>query len=148
MQNTNSYNDLEEGWKSELQRLYVNYFYQRQNNLWRDLAMQKLPMMQQTTDMLVCGEDLGMIPDCVQDVLDRLSILGLRIQRMPKDPKEKLENPHSYPYLTVCSPSVHDTSTIRGWWEEDRSSAKLLGILSFFFFFLTLFFFLTIQFKL
>ena len=84
-------------------------------------------MMQQTTNMLVCGEDLGLIPDCVQGVLDELSVLGLRIQRMPKDPKEEVENPLQYPYLTVCSPSVHDTSTLRGWWEEDRHQAKLLA---------------------
>jgi len=61
-----------------------------------------------------------MIPACVQGVLDELSMLGLRIQRMPKDPKIEIDHPATYPYMTVCTPSVHDTSTLRGWWEEDR----------------------------
>lgn len=63
--------------------------------------------------MLVCGEDLGMVPACVQGVLDALSILGLRIQRMPKDDKLQFDNPAHYPYLSVATPSVHDTSTLR-----------------------------------
>lgn len=63
--------------------------------------------------MLVCGEDLGMVPACVQGVLDALSILGLRIQRMPKDDKLLFDHPVHYPYLSVATPSVHDTSTLR-----------------------------------
>lgn len=31
--------------------------------------------------MLVCGEDLGMVPKCVPPVLELIGILGLRIQR-------------------------------------------------------------------
>jgi len=82
--------------------------------------------------MMCCGEDLGMIPACVESVIDELSILGLRIQRMPKDPKQDFEDTWKYPYMTVCSPSVHDTSTLRGWWEENydgtqRYFAQMLG---------------------
>jgi len=87
-------------------------------------AYEKLPVMQRTTDMLVCGEDLGMIPACVQGVLDTLHILGLRIQRMPKDIKNDFDLTQSYTYLTVATPSVHDTSTLRGWWEEDRKATQ------------------------
>eukprot|EP00483_Globobulimina_turgida_P007805 UN07820 len=70
--------------------------------------------------MLICGEDLGMIPDCVPPVMDDLSLLGLRLQRMPADNKLDFYHPDSYQYLTVNTTSSHDCSTLRGWWEEDR----------------------------
>jgi 4-alpha-glucanotransferase len=66
-----------------------------------------------STKMLCCGEDLGMVPACVSGVMNRLNILGLRIQRMPGDPKVDFWHPADYPYLTVCTPAVHDTSTLR-----------------------------------
>jgi 4-alpha-glucanotransferase len=64
-------------------------------------------------EMLCCGEDLGMVPACVIPIMNHLRILGLRIQRMPDDPKKEFMHPGSYGYLTVCTPSVHDTSTLR-----------------------------------
>ena len=70
--------------------------------------------------MLVCGEDLGMVPTCVPDVMRRLGILSLEIQRMPKDPSKEFFHPADAPYMSVVTPSTHDMSTIRGWWEEDR----------------------------
>ena len=70
--------------------------------------------------MLICGEDLGMVPECVPDVMKQLGMLSLEIQRMPKDPKKAFFHPADAPYLSVVTPSTHDMSTIRGWWEEDR----------------------------
>ena len=70
--------------------------------------------------MLVCGEDLGMVPDCVPGVMKTLAILSLEIQRMPKDPARLFFHPNDAPYLSVVTPSTHDMSTIRGWWEENR----------------------------
>jgi len=121
MHKSRSFAELPNWQRDRLYELYVDYFYRRQDDEWAKKALEKLPMMQQTTNMLVCGEDLGMIPACVQGVLDALSILGLRIQRMPKNPKADFDDPRTYPYLTVATPSVHDTSTIRGFWEEDRA---------------------------
>ena len=69
--------------------------------------------------MLVCGEDLGMVPDCVPWVMDQLQILSLEIQRMPKNPKHEFGHVWEYPYRSVCIISTHDMSTLRGWWEED-----------------------------
>lgn len=69
--------------------------------------------------MLVCGEDLGMIPACVHPVMEELGIIGLRIQRMPSEPDCEFGDPGLYPYMTVASPSSHDTSTTRAWYEED-----------------------------
>jgi 4-alpha-glucanotransferase len=74
--------------------------------------------------MLICGEDLGMVPACVEGVMHELGILSLFIQRMPKDPKREFFHPADCPYLSVCTPSSHDMSTIRGWWEEGRDRTQ------------------------
>ena len=74
--------------------------------------------------MLVCGEDLGMVPHCVPEVMKQLGILSLEIQRMPKKERAEFFHPNDAPYLSVVSPSTHDMSTIRGWWEEDRTVIK------------------------
>ena len=86
--------------------------------------MWKLPPLINSADMLVCGEDLGMIPACVSAVIDSLQILSLEIQRMPKDPKAEFGNTAFYPYLSVATTSTHDMSGIRAWWEEDREKTQ------------------------
>ena len=74
--------------------------------------------------MLVCGEDLGMVPHCVPDVMKQLGILSLEIQRMPKYLGIEFFHPDNAPYLSVVSPSTHDMSTIRSWWEEDAGRSQ------------------------
>lgn len=86
--------------------------------------MKKLPQLTQSTRMLVCGEDLGMIPDCVAWVMNDLRILSLEIQRMPKNPAEEFGRLNEYPYRSVCTFSTHDMSTLRGWWEEDYQQTQ------------------------
>ena len=105
--------------KEAFNRLYNHYYYQRHNNFWYQEAMKKLPVLTESTDMLVCGEDLGMVPDCVPWVMDKLQIVSLEIQRMPKNPKHEFGHVWEYPYRSVCTISTHDMSTLRGWWEED-----------------------------
>jgi 4-alpha-glucanotransferase len=56
--------------------------------------------------------------------MNDLGILSLEVQRMPKDPKVEFGNPAHYPYLSVATPSSHDTSTLRGWWEEERQRTQ------------------------
>ena len=118
---TLSFRYLDEHTRRQLDELYVNYFFRRQDNFWRQEAMQKLPALKRVTNMLVCGEDLGLVPDCVPDVMKQLGILSLEIQRMPKDNSKVFFHPNDAPYLSVVTPSTHDMSTIRGWWEEDKS---------------------------
>lgn len=113
------YRSLNDWEKSAFNRLYDHYYYHRHNEFWREQAMNKLPQLTQSTRMLVCGEDLGMIPDCVAWVMNDLRILSLEIQRMPKDPAQEFGHPEWYPYRSVCTISTHDMSTLRGWWEED-----------------------------
>jgi 4-alpha-glucanotransferase len=124
METTSSFRYLDWNLQKQLRDLYTNYFYQRQDAFWKKEAMKKLPLLKRSTNMLVCGEDLGMVPSCVPEVMKETGILSLEIQRMPKDIKREFFNPASAPYLSVVTPSTHDMSTIRGWWEEDRSKTQ------------------------
>ena len=107
--------------KYRYDQLSEEFFWRRHDDFWRDSAMQKLPALLRSTGMLSCGEDLGMIPNCVASVMDDLNILSLEIQRMPKDPKDAFGHPERYPYWCVCATGTHDTSPLRAWWEEDRA---------------------------
>lgn len=100
---------------------------QSQNALWEQNAMKLLSVLAKETDMLVCAEDLGAVPPCVPTVLNKLNILSLRIERWARNwnvqysPYYDMEE---YPRLSVCATSCHDTSTLRGLWNEpdfDRS---------------------------
>lgn len=124
MQKISSFNNLDEHTKYQLKDLYVNYFYRRQDEFWRKQALQKLPSLKASTNMLICGEDLGMVPACVPEIMYESGILSLEIQRMPKDPEKEFFHPNDAPYLSVITPSTHDMSTIRGWWLEDRSKTQ------------------------
>lgn len=121
---TRSYQELDEGTRAKLNEIYVDYFYHRQEEFWKEKAMVKLPAIKNATNMLICGEDLGMVPSNVPDVMNGLGILGLAIQRMPSNSETEFWHPSDTPYMSVCSPSCHDMSTIRGWWEEDREKTQ------------------------
>ncbi|ONM60893.1 4-alpha-glucanotransferase DPE2 [Zea mays] len=127
LEDTSSFRDLDEHshWtsfysKNILRRLYYNYYFVRQENLWRQNALKTLPVLLNSSDMLACGEDLGLIPACVHPVMQELGLIGLRIQRMPSEPNLEFGIPSQYSYMTVCAPSCHDCSTLRAWWEEDE----------------------------
>lgn len=105
-------------------RLYNDFFYHRHNDFWYGKAMWKLPPLLDATGMLACGEDLGMIPDCVPAVMHQLEILSLEIQRMPKDPKSEFGDTWHYPYFSVCTSSTHDMGGIRAWWEGDPAQSQ------------------------
>ncbi|MCB0519717.1 MAG: 4-alpha-glucanotransferase [Lewinellaceae bacterium] len=119
---TRSYKDLGEQEQHIFDRLYDDYFFKRHDEFWKQQALRKLPALLQATNMLICGEDLGMIPHSVPGVMKDLNILSLEIQRMPKG-SATFGEPAEYPYTSVCSPSCHDMPTIRGWWENDYGTA-------------------------
>ena len=106
--------------RAAFDRLYDDFFYHRNNEFWKEKAMQKLPALLDSTGMLACGEDLGMIPATVPQVMSDLRILSLEIQRMPKSVDETFAHPANYPYLSVCTTSTHDMNPVRAWWEEDK----------------------------
>lgn len=120
-QYTYAYSCLDEYRRRAFDRLYDDFFYRRHNAFWKESAMKKLPSLLTATGMMACGEDLGMIPACVPEVMSEYSILSLEIQRMPKDPQREFADTASYPYYSVCATSTHDMNPIRAWWEEDRA---------------------------
>lgn len=105
--------------KEPFNRLYNDYYYRRNNQFWYREAAKKLPNLVQATRMLVCAEDLGMVPDCVPWIMDEHKILSLEIQSMPKDPKVRFGYLSRNPYRSVSTISTHDMPTLRQWWDED-----------------------------
>ncbi|MGI4870379.1 MAG: 4-alpha-glucanotransferase [Janthinobacterium lividum] len=100
--------------------IYVDFFFRRHEEFWREQGLVKLPPVRYATNMLIAGEDLGMVPASVPGVMHQLGILGLNIQRMPGNPATEFGHPNDAPYLSVVTTGSHDMSTLRGWWEEDR----------------------------
>ena len=121
---TSSFNHLNKSTQNKLHELYDDYFFKRQDAAWEKEAMKKLPMLKRSTNMLICGEDLGLVPSCVPHVMYQLGMLSLEVQRMPKANHKTFFHPYDAPYLSVVTPSSHDTSTIRGWWEEDPAKTQ------------------------
>ncbi len=116
--NTESYAYLSDWEKKAIYDLYHDYFFRRQDHLWYEKAMEKLPMILNATKMLICGEDLGMVPACVPVVMDELAIVALKVQRMPSD-NIPFYNPKHAGYMNVVTASSHDSSTLRQWWKEN-----------------------------
>ena len=119
-----AYAQLSEDQKYHFNQLYNDYFYRRNNQFWYTEAMKKLPKLTQATHMLVCAEDLGMVPDCVPWVMNELRILSLEIQSMPKDPTTRFGHLSRNPYRSVDTISTHDMATLRQWWDEDEERTQ------------------------
>lgn len=124
VQNDYAFRRLSDQEKEAFNHLYEHYYYQRHNEYWYAQAMNKLPILTQCTPMLVCGEDLGMVPGCVPWVMNNLQILSLEVQRMPKVFGREFGRVSDYPYLSVCTIGTHDMSTLRGWWKEDPAASE------------------------
>jgi len=124
IEGTSSFQSLDDKTKKILRELYVDYFFIKQNDAWEKEALAKLPNLKRATNMLICGEDLGLVPACLPEVMKQLGILSLEVQRMPKANNTLFFNPKDAPYLSVVTPSSHDTSTLRGWWEEDAAKTQ------------------------
>ena len=118
------YHQLSDADKESFNRLYDDYFYRRNTHFWYREAMTKLPRLIEATRMLVCAEDLGMVPDCVPWVINDLRILSLELQSMPKQMGREFGNVSQYPYRSVCTVGSHDMPTLRMWWDEDESRAE------------------------
>ncbi len=99
-------------------KLYESYFSTRQNDLWKEEAMKRLPAIVNRVPMLCCAEDLGILPACLPEVTDKLNMLRLEIQRMPKEEGVLFSDTAKNPYLSVTMPGTHDMSVLRAWWKE------------------------------
>jgi len=121
---TLSFSALNQIEKESCKQLNRVYFSDEEEALWRETGMERLKIFKDASTMEICAEDLGMIPRCTEKVLEELGFLRLHIQRMPRNPKEEFSLPSEYEYLSVCSPSNHDTSTLRMWWKEDPEKTQ------------------------
>ncbi|MCF0244108.1 MAG: 4-alpha-glucanotransferase [Bacteroidaceae bacterium] len=122
---TDFYNSLPDYERRAYWNLRSDFFYKRHNQFWYDEAMKKMPKLIDATRMLVCAEDLGMVPDCVPWVMNELKILSLELQTMPKDPNVRFGHLSRNPYRSVCTISSHDMPTMRMWWDEDYNRTQL-----------------------
>jgi len=100
--------------KKSFNALYETFFYKRNNDLWYNNAMKKLQQIMAASNMLACGEDLGMLAEPVRKCMADLKILSLELQIMPKNNTD-FADPATFPYLSVCSTSTHDSETLRMW---------------------------------
>lgn len=113
--------------KEAFDSLYEDFFYHRNDKLWKKEAYEKLPALTKASKMLVCGEDLGMIPNTVPEVMKNLAIFSLEVARMPKLLGEEIGNSYKYAYASVSTFSTHDMSTIRGWWSENKAQRQAIS---------------------
>ena len=118
------YMELNQADRYAFDQLYWHFFYRRHTEFWKLQAYKHLTPLVACTDMLVCGEDLGMIPDSVPEVMNKLQILSLEIERMPKTSNRDFADMFSLPYHSVCTTSTHDMTPIRNWWKEDREKTQ------------------------
>lgn len=125
MMDTESYKSLESMDREMLKNAYIDYFFQRQNKYWLNAGREKLEAICRSTRMLICAEDLGMVPEMVGPLLHELEILTLQVQRMPARINQHFANPSKAPYLSVVMPSTHDMSPLRAWWQEAHVNREL-----------------------
>ena len=105
-------------------RIYNSYFFERHNGFWAHHAMMLLSEILQDTRMMVCAEDLGLLPASVPHVLDALRILTLEVQSLPKDYGTEFAHLEANPYRSVATISTHDMSPLRLWWEENMGRTQ------------------------
>jgi 4-alpha-glucanotransferase len=105
--------------KDAFMRLYNNYYFQRHSFFWGQHAMRRLSAIMRGSHMLLCAEDLGMLPDCVEPVLNELRILTLEIQQLPKQQGFEYAHLEANPIRSVCTISTHDMPSLRQWWQEN-----------------------------
>ncbi|MBO7305792.1 MAG: 4-alpha-glucanotransferase, partial [Bacteroidales bacterium] len=122
--NTEQYKWLPWGQDECYNRLSDYYFYHRHNDFWYRNAVKKLQQLIASTNMLACGEDLGMLNESVERCMRNLKILSLELMIMPKQFGVKYGNPQQYPYLSVCTTSTHDCETLRMWLAKDKEDGS------------------------
>jgi 4-alpha-glucanotransferase len=102
-------------------------------DLWASTGKRLLGALAKAVPMLPCAEDLGSVPECVPKVLQELGILGLRVFRWARRWNESGQ-PYTpladYPELSVACPSVHDSSSIREWWEVEADRERTWSFVS------------------
>ncbi|MDR1287171.1 MAG: 4-alpha-glucanotransferase [Treponema sp.] len=128
-----AYASLEEGERSRLEILLEKRRAESEK-IWEDHGQKLLAVLTANSSMLPCAEDLGAVPACVPRVLEKLSILGLRVVRWFRKWDEEGQpyiHFEDYPELSICTPAVHDSSTVREWWEQEADQEAFAGFIGF-----------------
>lgn len=114
---THLFKSWSESCREHWRALSYEYYYKKHNELWKNTALERIVPLLGSTDMLVCAEDLGMIPATVPEVLNELEILSLDLERMPKSVSVNgWVSPKLLPYNSICTTSTHDMPPLRAWW--------------------------------
>jgi 4-alpha-glucanotransferase len=121
---TESFINLEESVRHNLDQVYIDHFYKRHEDFWCEKAMKRVPEIIYSTEMLSCGDDLGRIPGCVPGILKELGILSLEVQRVSKDPDVEFGHLSDAPYLSVCSTSTNAMGGLKDWWRDDPERSQ------------------------
>ncbi|HBG65389.1 MAG TPA: 4-alpha-glucanotransferase [Treponema sp.] len=99
----------------------------KEDALWKQQALSVLTPICAASKMTACAEDLGVSLACMPDVLKELSILSLKVVRWTRE-WGKDGQPYipfeEYPAQSVCTTSVHDSPTLRQWWDNEKQSAE------------------------
>lgn len=130
IQDHKNYQDLTPIQQQKALKIRDDYYYNRNEALWRQTAIERLSNVMAASDLLICGEDLGVLPKSIQEVLQSLEILSLEVLRMPKKLGRDFVLPHDIPELSVFTTSTHDMPSLRAWWasltdDEQWALAKL-----------------------
>ena len=93
-------------------------------NTWKEHGAYILSLMLKNTKILLCAEDLGVIPKACTGTLKALGIPGNDVQRWVKDWKVKHDflAPKDYRRLSVAMLSTHDTTNWPAWWENEAGT--------------------------
>jgi 4-alpha-glucanotransferase len=117
--------------KQQLEDLIVKR-QAKAEKIWEAQGKKLLSVLVESSHMLPCAEDLGAVPNCVPKVLSKLKILGLRVvrwhRRWDQDGQPYIPL-NEYPELSVCTAAVHDSSTVREWWEKEADQNQFAGFI-------------------
>lgn len=93
-------------------------------DVWRAHGEKILSVMSENTDMLLCAEDLGMIPKACPEVLKEFGIPGNEVERWVKDwsVRHDFLAPKEYRAISVAMLSTHDTTNWAAWWENEAGT--------------------------
>ncbi len=92
--------------------------------VWGEHGHKILTVMLENSRMLLCAEDLGVIPKSCTDTLFALGIPGNDVQRWVKDwnVRHDFLSPREYRYLAVAMLSTHDTTNWMAWWQYEAGT--------------------------
>lgn len=99
-------------------------FDPKDEKVWEEHGRSLLSIILSSTKMLLCAEDLGIIPKACPKILKRLGIPGNDVERWTKDWKMKHDflSPEEYRTLSVALLSTHDTTNWAAWWENEAGT--------------------------